>query len=296
MNGNQQDGQFCSLDLYERWPDSALEVRRDSHPDPVQRLLASQAWAQRMVERAFCMLEMQGAPDAVIQALHDHPNPYVQAWAMEERSRRVAQRYRDIGQNARNAEEAAALHQADTQAALDEAEAKALAEFGPELDRAIKSRRSRDLVAAFKRKTAQLLAKGFCQRAALGLPSYRVACESLKFYIRQEITASELAVMINVHLQIAPVVWQVTVTSVHGQENWTIDDGGAINGWRELALLMQAHMSLSRFRICPGCDDLFYDASPGWNKKSCGKPECKRLRKRVTKQQERAKKRRAPAD
>ncbi len=289
MNGNQQDGQFRSLDPYERWPDSALEVWRDSHPDPVQRLLASDAWSRRMIERAFCMLEMQDAPDSVIAALRDHPNPHVQAWAMEEESRRAAQKYRAVAPNARNAEEAVELIRAYEQAAHDEVMAKVQAEYGPVLDRTIKSRRYRDLVAAFKRQTAQLLAKGFCQRVAQDLPGYRVAFEALKFYIRKEITGPQLKIVIDVHLPVAPVVWQVTVTNVHGQENWTIDDGGAINGWRELAVLMQAHLSLSRFRICQGCEDLFYDASPRGNKQSCGKKLCKQIRKRVNKQDERRK-------
>jgi hypothetical protein len=250
-----------------------------------------------MGEKAFRILEMQDAPDAVIQALRDyHQNPDVKACAAEEWSRRAAQRYQAIGQNVCSAKEAAALHQDAMQAALDEAEAKALAELGPGLDRAIKSRRYRDWGAAFKRQTAQLLAKGFCQRVTQNLPSYRVAAEALRFYIRKEITASQLVVLINVHLRVVPVVWQVTVTNVHGQENWTIDDGGTINGWRELALLMQAHLSLRRFWICQACEDLFYDASPRGNKKTCGKLECKRRQKSVTKQQERARKRRTPAN
>ena len=132
-----------------------------------------------------------------------------------------------------------------------------------------------------------MLATGFGQRVAQDLPGYRVAFEALKFYIRKKITGPQLKIVIEVHLRVAPVVWQVTVTRVHGHDNWTIDDGGAINGWRDLASLMQAHLSLERFKICQGCDDLFYDASPRGNKQSCGKPECKRFRKRVNKQNER---------
>lgn len=251
MNADQPDAQFPSLDSYERWSNSALKARHDSHPDLLQQLAASQARSRRMVEKAFRILEMQDVPDAVIQALGDHhKNPDLKACAAEEWSRRAARRYQGIGRNACSAKEAAALHQDAMQAALDEAEAKALVEFGPGLDRAIKSRRYRDLVAAFKRQTAQSLAKGFCQRVAQNLLSYRVVAQALRFYIRKEITASQLVILINVHLQVAPVVWQVTATNVHGQENWTIDDGGTLNGWRELALLMQAHLSLRRFWIC----------------------------------------------
>ena len=91
MNGNQQEGQFRSLDPYERWPDSALEVWRDSHPDPVQRLLVSEAWSRRTVDRCLRMTEMQDAPDAVIQSLRDHHrNLYVES-GLQKNGRSVQQ-------------------------------------------------------------------------------------------------------------------------------------------------------------------------------------------------------------
>ncbi len=296
MSVGQQDVQSLLPDP-DQWSDADLEAMRDHHADPRLRLMAAQKLERRAVSKGLRMAEMQNASDAVLQGLRDHRNPHVQAWAAEEWSRRVEGRDQAAAQNACDADEAAALRQAALQVQSDDVDAQILAEYASVGDRVIKSRRYRDYAAAFKRQTAQVLAKGFCQRVAHDWPGYRVAYESLKFYIRQEITASQLEIVINVHLRVAPVMWQVTTTSVHGQENWAIDDGGAINGWQDLALLMQAHISLRRFRICQGgCDGLFYDASPRGNKKSCGKLACKRQRKRVTKQQERIEKRRNRAE
>ena len=51
--------------------------------------------------------------------------------------------------------------------------------------------------------------------------------------------------------------------------HWHVDDGGALDGWRELELLARDLMSLWRFRVCPICRVLFYDGSPRGDKTAC---------------------------
>jgi hypothetical protein len=271
MTTGHEEPQTFSLDPYERWPDSVLEVWRDSHPDPVQRLLVSQAWSRRMVERAFRMLEMQDAPDIVIQVLHDrHQKPDVQARAAEELSRRAAQKSRAVTQNARNAEEAAALMRADESAVLDEAAAQAQAEFGPAITRVLNSRWRRQQLTMFKDRT-QTRAEKFCWCVNRGLPQYREAGEMVKRYVDKEIKAEELEAAINDHL--TPVPPRIRVRSAGGHEDWTTEDGDdrGLDGWKHFVILAWERVPLWRFRVCPVCKVLFYDGSPRGDKTACSK-------------------------
>jgi predicted RNA-binding Zn ribbon-like protein len=235
---------------------------------------------------------MQDAPDAVLQVIREqHQDPFVQAWAAEVLSRRAEQRFRAVVPKGCKAEEAARLIREAIQVDLDAAEANAVAEDGQVIDRAIKSRRYRDQVTAFRRETAGKRVQDFIRRAAQDVLGCRAALETLKLYLRKAITGAQFRVEINTHLQPYPVVYQIDMVHVRGQENWTLDDGWASNGWLALGLLIQEHVSLRRFRLCPVCDALFYDASHAGNKKLCGESDCKRLWKRVRKQEERSRKR-----
>src|SRR5262249_56150232 len=95
------------------------------------------------------------------------------------------------------------------------------------------------------------------------------ACDALKRYASKEITLQELTEIMYAHL--TPVPWSVPVSSINGHDNWSVDDGGAIDGWRELVLLAQERVSLWRFRVCPICKVLFYDDSPRGDKTACSK-------------------------
>jgi hypothetical protein len=283
MSTEQEESQTFSLDPYERWPDSALEVWRDSHPDPVQRLLASDAWARRMIERAFCTLEMQKAPDSVIAALRAHPNPHVQGWAMEEESRRAAQKHRAVAQNARNAEEAQTARQAADDALMAQMEA----EFGPTITRVLNSRWRRQQLKMFKERT-QTRAEYFCWCVNRGLPQYRDAGEMLKRYADKEITGEELEAAINDHL--TPVPPRIRVRSAGGQEDWTTEDGDdrGLDGWKHCVILAWDRVPLRRFRVCPICKILFYDGSPRGDRTACSTKHKDRHNQRRLRSQQRS--------
>jgi hypothetical protein len=161
----------------------------------------------------------------------------------------------------------AALKCLSLEAVQADMDAAALAEYGPALER-LQRRLRRQQAAEFnKRMTSR--AERFCRHVNEGIHHYGEAGEALKHYLDKKITAQKLAEIINAHL--TPVPWSVIVTSINGHDNWSVDDGGAIDGWRELVLLAQERVALWRFRVCPICKVLFYDGSPRGDKTACSK-------------------------
>jgi hypothetical protein len=183
---------------------------------------------------------------------------------------------------------------AGVRTALDAVAIQAQAEYGSTIDHALKLRRYRKQIAAFRQEMGSRVER-FDQRVSLGLPQYHEACELLRRYLRQESTAHELAEAINAHLK--PVLWRVMVSHVNGHDNWTVDTGGAMDGWQELVLLAQEQASLWRFRICRGCDHLFYDASSRGDQQYChrktpdGKKPCQLRRKQTDQKRSRERRR-----
>ena len=159
-----------------------------------------------------------------------HQHLGVQARVAEQLSRLAEQRYRAIVPEGCKAGEAASLIREAVQAEIDAAEANAVEEYGSVIDSTIKSRRSRDQFARFKRETARSFFKDFCQRAEQDLPGYREAYETLKLYVLGETTAAEMAVTINAHLDLYPVRYQVSTKPWRGKVHlvagrWRGDDG-----------------------------------------------------------------------
>ena len=205
--------------------------------------------------------------DADIEQLCQHANPRLRACGMEERSRRAALKFEA---------------EADVKAALDEAEAKAVAEYGPAMAQ-IQRRLKRH---AAPRMMAQLASRAdrFSRyaNAPHAPPVFREAGEVLKRYLRQEMTAEALAEWMNG--QLTPVTWQV----IASDDGLTIDDGGAMDGCRYLAELLKEEVALKRFRVCQGCDGLFYDASSRGDMHYCQNKPCRRERERVNQRARRA--------
>ena len=222
-------------------------------------------------------------------APNQHQHLDVQARVAEQLSRLAEQRYRAVVPEGCKAEEAARLIREAIQAELDAAESNAVEEFGSVIDRTIKSRRYHDQAAAFKRETAQKRVQDFVQRAEQDLPGYREVYDTLKRYVLGEITAAEMQETAKVHLDLYPVTLGLETKPWRGKDNWSLDYGGAMTGWHALAFMIPEHVSLWRFRVCPQCGRLFYDASHAGNKKSCGDDACKRLRKTLAKRHERSK-------
>jgi hypothetical protein len=214
--------------------------------------------------RARDLREWSGAD---IEQLCQHANPRLRACGMEERSRRAALKF---------------LTEADVKAALDEAEAKAAAEYGPAIAKMQRSLKRH--VAPRMLKQLASRADRFCRLAndPHAPPGFREAREVLKRYLRQEMTAEALAEWMNG--QLTPVTWLV----IAGDDGLTIDDGGAMDGCHYLAQLLREGVVLKRFRVCHGCEDLFYDASSRGDMHYCQKLPCRRARARVNQRARRA--------
>jgi len=120
-------------------------------------------------------------------------------------------------------------------------------------------------------------AERFCRLAhdPHGPPGFREAGEMLRRYGRGAISDAEFATWLNGKL--SPVTRRVVV--VDG--SFSIDDGGAVDGYGYLAQLLQEGVALQRIKVCAHCDVLWYDASPRGDMRYCLQPGCRRARWRA---------------
>jgi hypothetical protein len=204
--------------------------------------------------------------EAEVEALCHHPNLHVQAAAMEERSRRTAP---------------SSLTQKDV---FDARQAKAEVEMGPAIEQMLRRDRRQRLPRLKKQLASQ--GKRFCEyanrEARRGPPGYRDAGEVLRRYLRQEITAQELSDVVNANLEKFPSPpLRLTLTLKGSRPYFTIDDGGAMDGWRALLELVRYGVKLNLFKVCQHCERLFYDPSPRGDMGYCDRTPCQRQRQLV---------------
>src|SRR5262247_528301 len=117
-------------------------------------------------------------------------------------------------------------------APLDRAVADAVAEDGPDMERMLRRERCHRAPRLMEQLKSQV--DRFCRYAngSHGPPGFREAGELWKCYLRGELTMEAVSEAINGHARWAP---PSVIPSPDG--HLTIDDGGAVDGYRYLAQL-----------------------------------------------------------
>lgn len=183
------------------WFEIALEGILGDRPNPPLLCWESQERARLMVIKGLLMAGMQNADDAVITALcKDESNPYAQAWAQEEWSRRAAKRARATTRNACDAEEAAALLQASAPSPLDTQDIGWLLLQGARME-VLQRQARRQSVPKLRQQLVSRITR-FCRyaRHKAAHSDFYDAGDALWRYSQGQITDQELGDIINTHL------------------------------------------------------------------------------------------------